>query len=300
MLSAKGGRKTRLLYYISPQIWSLAAGPPLRRWPATSTPWRSFFPSSPPCYADTALPVEFVGHPFVAAGPRRPPVAYDPGRPRSCSCRAAGSRRWRASSPPTLAGCIAGLRRKRPAVVIYPSEEIAGGAALRRPRPGRERRRAPTSPTGAPVAASAVLTSSGTMSLQCALAGIPGAIAYRIDPLTYLLGRWLVRVPYLGIANLLLGSRCIRSISGGRLRRRALAARAPGVPARPRPPGAHGRAGRAAARNVLDQPAGRTAGVWLDRHMTGPEGRPGRGWTAILFCLARGSRSGRKLGHGLR
>ena len=42
------------------------------------------------------------------------------------------------------------------------------------------------------------------MSMQCALAGIPGAIAYRAHPLTYLMGRWLVKVPYLGIANLLL------------------------------------------------------------------------------------------------
>ena len=31
------------------------------------------------------------------------------------------------------------------------------------------------------------LTSSGTMSLHCALAGIPGAVTYRADPLFYLL-----------------------------------------------------------------------------------------------------------------
>jgi lipid-A-disaccharide synthase len=42
------------------------------------------------------------------------------------------------------------------------------------------------------------------MSLHCALAGIPGAIVYRANPLTYLMGRCLLRVPYLGIANLLL------------------------------------------------------------------------------------------------
>jgi lipid-A-disaccharide synthase len=50
----------------------------------------------------------------------------------------------------------------------------------------------------------AVLTSSGTMSLACALAGIPGAIVYRAHPMTYMLGRFLVKVPYLGMANLLL------------------------------------------------------------------------------------------------
>ena len=41
------------------------------------------------------------------------------------------------------------------------------------------------------------------MSLGCALSGIPGAIAYRLNPMSYWLGR-LVKVKYIGIANLLL------------------------------------------------------------------------------------------------
>ena len=49
-----------------------------------------------------------------------------------------------------------------------------------------------------------VLMSSGTMSFACALAGIPGIIAYKAHPLTYLLGRWLINVPHLGMANILL------------------------------------------------------------------------------------------------
>ena len=89
----------------------------------------------------------------------------------------------------------------RPAVVLYPSEEILrvlqsnplpSGVQLRRTN------------EGSPVAAAAVLTSSGTMSMHCALAGIPGVVTYRADPLTYLIGRMLVKVEYLGIANLLL------------------------------------------------------------------------------------------------
>jgi lipid-A-disaccharide synthase len=46
--------------------------------------------------------------------------------------------------------------------------------------------------------------SSGTMSLGCALSAIPGAIAYRLNPVSYWLGRILVKVKYIGIANLLL------------------------------------------------------------------------------------------------
>ena len=35
--------------------------------------------------------------------------------------------------------------------------------------------------------------SSGTMSLACAFGGIPGVIAYRAHPITYLLGKFLVK-----------------------------------------------------------------------------------------------------------
>ena len=42
------------------------------------------------------------------------------------------------------------------------------------------------------------------MSLRCAISGIPGLIVYKAHPLTYLIGRALVKVKYLGMANLLL------------------------------------------------------------------------------------------------
>jgi lipid-A-disaccharide synthase len=42
------------------------------------------------------------------------------------------------------------------------------------------------------------------MSFACALAGIPGVIAYKAHFLTYLLGKILINVPFLGMANLLL------------------------------------------------------------------------------------------------
>ena len=94
--------------------------------------------------------------------------------------------------------------------------------ALSEPPFGLEVREVPRA--GAPpVRASAVLMSSGTMSLECALAGIPGAIAYRAHPITYVLGRMLVRVPYLGIANLLLGEEMYPEFIQRRATPRALA-----------------------------------------------------------------------------
>jgi lipid-A-disaccharide synthase len=46
---------------------------------------------------------------------------------------------------------------------------------------------------------------SGTVTLQAALAGAPTVIIYRVSPLSYRIGRLLVRVPYAGLANLIAG-----------------------------------------------------------------------------------------------
>ncbi len=193
-LSVKGGGGIKTLYYISPQIWAWKAG---RRFAMARDldALAVIFPFEVQCYADTALPVEFVGHPFVAPG-HTAPVMWDPAGP---VLLLPGSRKQAVARifPVLLAGFRA--LGEREAVVLYPSDDIL--AVLRAANPPAGVR---LEKTGAPIAASAVLTSSGTMSMHCALAGIPGAIAYRAHPLTYLMGRWLVKVPYLGIANLLL------------------------------------------------------------------------------------------------
>lgn len=56
-----------------------------------------------------------------------------------------------------------------------------------------------------PVSAKAVITTSGTVSLKCLLAGIPGVIVYKAHPITYFLGKKLIKIPFLGIGNILLG-----------------------------------------------------------------------------------------------
>ena len=53
------------------------------------------------------------------------------------------------------------------------------------------------------------LVTSGTATLQTALLGKPMIIVYRISPLTYLLGRMLIRVPCIGLANIVAGSKVV-------------------------------------------------------------------------------------------
>jgi len=43
--------------------------------------------------------------------------------------------------------------------------------------------------------------------VEAALAATPTVIVYRVSPLTFKVARWLVRVPHVGMANLLAGDR---------------------------------------------------------------------------------------------
>jgi lipid-A-disaccharide synthase len=52
-------------------------------------------------------------------------------------------------------------------------------------------------------AADLALVTSGTATLETALLGTPMVIIYRVAPLTFAVARLLVRVPHIGMANLL-------------------------------------------------------------------------------------------------
>ena len=197
-VAAKAGGPTKLLYYISPQIWASRAK---RRFQMAEhlDGLASIFPFEKDVYADTTLPVSFVGHPFVDPA-YQPPVAYDPHGP---ILLLPGSRQGLVKRlTPVMLAAYAQVGDDRPVVMLYPSESIRQTIAAFSP-PDRIELRA-TSTLTEPLGAAAVLTTSGAMALQCALAGIPGAVTYKTDPLTYWLGRFIVKVEFIGIANLLL------------------------------------------------------------------------------------------------
>ncbi len=54
-------------------------------------------------------------------------------------------------------------------------------------------------------ASTAALSKSGTIGLECALAGLAGIIAYRANPISAYLLRRMIRIPYVSLANILAG-----------------------------------------------------------------------------------------------
>ena len=203
-LSKKGGGDMGLSYYIGPQVWAWKAK---RRFKMAELidQLGVIFPFEVECFADTSLKTEFVGHPFVREDYEQP-FQYDAAAPILLlpgSRSAAVGRIF----PLLLDGFVQARKQNAhlKARVVYPSAKIlqllkATLADYADLQDSIEFIRN----TQKSVSASAVLMSSGTMSLAVAMSGIPGAIAYRLNPLSYWLGKILVKIEYIGISNLLL------------------------------------------------------------------------------------------------
>ena len=208
-LSKAGGGDIPVYFYISPQIWAWKSG---RRHTMAETldSLGVIFPFELDCYRDTKLPVRFVGHPFVAPD-HTPPVKFDR---RAPVLLLPGSRPKAVKAIfPILLETWARYAAKHPdarAVVIHPGRPVLDVLEhLIAAHPDAAKNLTLTEgPAHAddPVKARAVLTSSGTMSLSVALAGIPGAIVYKANPITWWIGEKFIgdRIKYLGIANILL------------------------------------------------------------------------------------------------
>jgi len=57
---------------------------------------------------------------------------------------------------------------------------------------------------------------SGTATLQAALLGTPLVVVYKVSPLTYLLGRVLLRTEFISLVNILSGRGVVRELIQGR------------------------------------------------------------------------------------
>jgi lipid-A-disaccharide synthase len=205
-LSRAGFGETAIIQYVSPQLW---AWKPKRRFTMARDldGVGTIFPFEPACYADTKLDARFVGHPF-AESDHEHGLTYDPEGP---VLLLPGSRPKPVRKIfPALVEAFALFRQdhpKRRALVLHTGGEVHAELYRLLAEYGDQAKGIDLRPVSeGPAAGCAALVSSGTMSLSVALAGIPGAVVYRANPLTWIIGRRLIagRVDNLGIANILL------------------------------------------------------------------------------------------------
>ncbi len=195
-LSKQAGGSTSVYGYIAPQIWAWKARRRFKiaRW---FDALGVIFPFEVACFADTNLKVNFVGHPLLR---QKNPFRYDPNGPLLLL---PGSRLGAVTRIfPLLKEAFGYLKKSHPslrAIVPFPNDNV--GSYIKK-NLSTDISVCPLSELDAGVCGA--LMSSGTASLQVALAGIPGVVAYRAHPMTFFFGKRLVKVPYLTMANVLL------------------------------------------------------------------------------------------------
>jgi lipid-A-disaccharide synthase len=70
------------------------------------------------------------------------------------------------------------------------------------------------------------LAASGTVTMEAALAGAPLVTFYRVNALSWILGRWLVRAPFLSMVNLVAGRQIVPELIQGEMTGERIAAEA--------------------------------------------------------------------------
>lgn len=122
-----------------------------------------------------------------------------------------------------------------------------------------------------------MLAASGTATLETALLGVPTVVAYRVSPLSELVGRLLIKVPWVSLPNLILGRELFPELLQQKARGECLAAQVAVWLDNPAEENAV-RAGLQQVRERCGPPGGAArAAVLLAQAIRGSEQESGRG-----------------------
>jgi lipid-A-disaccharide synthase len=201
-----------VVYYVGPQLWAWRPGR-IRAMARFVTKVLVIFPFEVDIYERAGIPVEFVGHPLidlvqVTASRERflSDLGLSAGSPTLALLPGSRVNELHAIAPtlisalPLIAACVPRLQVVVARAPHLPSDLFRQLESVNVPLAIVEGRT-----DDVLHAADAVVTASGTATIQTALHGRPMVIVYRVSPLTYRLGRRFVRVNTFGMANLVAG-----------------------------------------------------------------------------------------------
>jgi lipid-A-disaccharide synthase len=223
-----------VLYYISPQVWAWRRGR-IKKIAKRVDRMAVILPFEKKVYQNAPLEVEYVGHPLLDVEPPK----LDP----SAAIREMGF----AGAGPIL-GLLPGSRKEEIENLL---PAMIGAAETLAERYPSLRCILPRASTIAPdlieplvrnsTAAITVfdgelyralalcdvaLVASGTATLETAIMGVPMVIAYRISPVSYWFAKMAVRVPFIGLVNLVAGEEIVPELIQDEVRPERLAAEA--------------------------------------------------------------------------
>jgi lipid-A-disaccharide synthase len=210
VLKQLSGSGIRRVHYVAPQVWAWREHR-VREFPGLWESLLCLLPFEEAFFARHGLPVRFVGHPVLESGADRGDAARFRARHGVAADAPVvvlmpGSRR---SEAPRLLPVFGAMLDLLPGVVAVVPTAASVANTVRR---ATARWSAPPiivtdldDKHDAYAAASAALTKSGTSTLELALAGVPMAVTYRVNPITAAIARRLIRVKHVAMVNLLAG-----------------------------------------------------------------------------------------------
>lgn len=210
----------KVLFYVSPQVWAWRPGR-VETYGKAIDMMAVIFPFETAYYDAENVPVRYVGHPSVdkvhplrtkqedfelfGLNPAHPVVGVLPGS------RANEIKRML----PVMLQAVNILAETRPELqFLLPQADSISDEAL---QIHLRNCRVPITlikqqPYDAIQCCDAIMTTSGTASLEIALLQVPMVIAYRLSRLTYWLGKQLVKIPFIGLPNIIVGRAIVKEL----------------------------------------------------------------------------------------
>lgn len=204
-----------VFYYVSPQLWAWRRGR-LKLVQKYVRKMLVIFPFEEQFYRENGVKAEFVGHPLAKIDPpRETREAFaqanqlDPAR--QWIALLPGSRRKEIEmNLPAMLGAAqqmvsGGFEFLAPTASTIRPEWLAATIGRLSPRSSRHDLVVNIVPDARPALAfsRAAIVASGTATVEAAVIGTPFVMVYRVAPLTWHLGRHLVRVPFYAMPNLI-------------------------------------------------------------------------------------------------
>jgi lipid-A-disaccharide synthase len=208
----------KVLFYVSPQVWAWRAGR-VKAYGKVIDMMAVIFPFEIPYYEAENVPVRYVGHPSVDKVHPQYTKAEDMTRFGLVANKRvvgllAGSRanEIKRLLPVMLEAAVLLHKRFADCQFVLPQADSISDDLL-----ADYLRDAPvqvtvikSQPYDVMQCCDAIMTTSGTATLEIALLTVPMVICYKLSPLTYWLGRLLVKTKFIGLPNIVAGKGIVK------------------------------------------------------------------------------------------
>lgn len=202
-----------VLYYISPKVWAWRAGR-VKTIKKVVDHMAVLFPFEVPIYEQAGVPVSCVGHPLVDAVKsnktrKQAKIKLGLKLNRKVVGLFPGSRRSEVEAllPVMLEAAERVQKQQSNVDVVLP---LASGLDMTVVEPILSQSNVAVKVIEGDfyeltTACDAIVAASGTVTLEIALLGVPHFITYRVAPMTYRILKRLVKIPYVGLCNIVTG-----------------------------------------------------------------------------------------------